>query len=132
LSGPEERKVAIATKDGINIYEHFAAAPFFIVLKAKGHQVVAREQRENPYMGRRKECGEHAACLRVAREVLPDVQVVISAGMGENAYVALLSRNILPLLTQERDIIKAVKLYLKGRLKEDPSLVRQAGIDRCF
>ncbi len=132
MSGPEVRKVAIATTDGINIHEHFAAAPFFVVLKAKGNRILAREQRENPYGDRRKERGEQAACLRVAKEVLPDVQVVISAGMGRNAYVALLSRNILPLLTQEKNIIKAEKLYLKGRLKEDSSLVRQSVVDRCL
>ena len=131
MPGAEERKAAVATADGANIYEHFAGAPSFLVIKVRDHQVVAREWRENPHGGCVAENDGHARCLQVAVEVLPDVHAVICAGMGKNAYVALLSRNILPLPTQERDIKKAVKLYIKGRLKEDTDLVGQPGKGGC-
>ncbi len=125
MSGQRERKVAITTSDGIHVHDHFARAPFFLILKMRGNKVLERELRDNPF----RDCGEEARdrplCLSLINDVLPDVDVVVSAGMGKNAYVTLLNRNILPLLTRESGLERAIMLYKKGGLKEEGSLVWQ-------
>jgi hypothetical protein len=47
-------------------------------------------------------------CWEIIDRILSDVRVVIAAGMGENSYVGLLKRNVLPLVTEEIDHEKAL------------------------
>lgn len=117
-----EHRVAIAVmEDERHVASHFGAAPRFIILKVKNGKVTAREVRTNT-----DKC-IHASgtlgCWEVMEKVLPDVRVVISAGMGENAYVGLLRRDVLPLVTEETDVEQAVRDYLHDRLQENPGLV---------
>ena len=56
-------------------------------------------------------------------DTLGDVRVLVCSGMGETAYVGLLKRDILPLLTREEYADRALSAYLHGHLKEHPELV---------
>lgn len=119
-----KHKVAIASEDGKRIAGHFRAAPLFIVYTVRNGRLYASEARVNSLalMPADDECS--ADCWKVMDEILKDVRVVICSGMGENAYVGLLKRDILPLLTEEVHAEKAMDAYLHGRLKEQPELVR--------
>ena len=90
-----EHKVAIATQDGKEMAEHFGSAPIFLVYTLREGRVIDIETRSNSsnYASAEKDEG----CWQVIEELLPDVKVVISHGMGENAYVGLLRRDVLPL-----------------------------------
>jgi predicted Fe-Mo cluster-binding NifX family protein len=122
LPESREHRVAIAvTEDERHVASHFGAAPRFLVLRVKKGRVIAREVRTNT-----DKC-IHASgtlgCWDVMERVLPDVRVVISSGMGENAYVGLLRRDVLPLVTDETAVEEAIRSYLHDRLYENPSLV---------
>jgi predicted Fe-Mo cluster-binding NifX family protein len=121
-----EHKIAIATPDGKRIDRHLRAAPFFLVYTIKGGRLAATETRVNPYASSATSGEGRAECLKVVDEVLGDVRVLICSGMGENAYVGLLKRDILPLLTEEEEADKALNAYLRGHLKEHPELVHGA------
>jgi len=64
-------------------------------------------------------------CWELMEELLPDVRVVICRGMGENAYVGMLRRDVLPITTEEENAGEAMADYLKDRLKDHPELVHQ-------
>jgi predicted Fe-Mo cluster-binding NifX family protein len=118
-----EHKVAVATRDGKEIASHIGSAPIFNIYTIREGQVVARESREN-----HRQCPSHTestrvGCWQLIEEVLPDVKVVISHGMGENAYVGLLRRDVLPITADEKDAEEAVRRYLDDRLSDNPQLI---------
>jgi predicted Fe-Mo cluster-binding NifX family protein len=49
-------------------------------------------------------------------QAIDDCQVLIAGGMGWGAFESLKSRNIEPIVTNVKDIDKAVKLYIAGKL----------------
>jgi predicted Fe-Mo cluster-binding NifX family protein len=118
-----KHKVAIATEDGRRITSHFRAAPVFIVCTVWKGRLSETETRVNTRTSAATESECATDCWKVVDEVLDDVRVVICAGMGENAYVGLLRRDILPLLTDEEYADCALNEYLHGRLREQPELV---------
>lgn len=120
-----EHKVAIATEDGKRISAHFRSAPFFLVYTIKRGRLTAAESRENARAAAPLSGKGSAECWKVIDETLDDVRVVICSGMGENAYVGLLRRDILPLLTDEEYADRALDLYLRGCLKERAELVHE-------
>jgi predicted Fe-Mo cluster-binding NifX family protein len=125
MSFPYEYRVAIATKDGKEMAEHFGSAPVFLVYTFRGGRIVDLELREN-----RRRCARDAesneGCWRIMEELLPDVKVVISHGMGENAYVGLLRRDVLPINTDERDADRAIHGYVNKSLRDDPRLIHHS------
>jgi predicted Fe-Mo cluster-binding NifX family protein len=124
MAKEQEHRVAIATEDGKRIAHHFRAAPFFIVYKIKNGRLLSAETRVNIYASSPAAREGRAECWRVMEEILDDVCVVIVSGMGENAYVGLLRRDILPLLTEEEHAEQALDEYLHGNLKEHPELMQ--------
>jgi predicted Fe-Mo cluster-binding NifX family protein len=121
----QEHKIAIASSDGRTIAPHFGSAPLFIICTIRKGRVVGKEERVN-----RRECGHRYEdtrenCWSLMEKLLPDVRVVVSGGMGDNAYVGLLRRNVLPIVTEERDVEAAVEAYLRNRLKDNPKLVHR-------
>ena len=118
-----EHKVAIATEDGKRIASHFRAAPIFVIYTVRQGRLFAAETRVNPLAAIAAENECSADCWEVVDEVLGDVRVVVCSGMGENAYVGLLRRDILPLLTDEEYADRALDEYLHGRLREQPELI---------
>lgn len=125
----QEHKVAIATKDGERIARHFRAAPFFIVYTVRKGRLLSAETRINMHSSAPAPQEGQAECWKIMEETLGDVRVVIVSGMGENAYVGLLRRDMLPLLTEEEYADRALEEYLRGRLREHPELVHGAGAE---
>lgn len=119
----KRHKVAVATQDGRKVCPHFGIAREFHVFTVEGGRVVEKEVRCNQEPCSHKEGGKTAGCWDLMDDLLTDVRVVISAGMGENAYVGILRRDILPLVTEEVSIEKAVQDYLHGQLRESPGKV---------
>lgn len=119
----KEHKVAIATRDGTGVCPHFGMADEFHVFTISGGRVERREVRVNICPCSHREGGRTAGCWDVVEELLPDVKVVICAGMGENAYVGILRRDILPLVTGETTIEEALRAYMKGELRENQDRV---------
>ncbi len=116
-------KVAVATIDGKTLAEHFGSAPLFVVCTVENGKVVEREMRQNRLECRGGSGTRKPGCWELMESLLPDVRVVICRGMGENAYVGLLRRDVLPVTVHEEDIERALEAYLKGNLQEDPRLV---------
>ncbi|MDY6795031.1 MAG: NifB/NifX family molybdenum-iron cluster-binding protein [Actinomycetota bacterium] len=114
----KKHKVAVATRDGERVCPHFGIAEEFHVFDIEGGKVVGREVRHNIEPCSHGEGGRTGGCWDLVEDLLPDVKVVISAGMGENAYVGILRRDILPLVTDEVPIEDALQAYLRGELKE--------------
>ncbi len=124
----KESKIAIATNDGIDVAEHFGSAPLFYVATVRRGRVIAEETRPNRY-----HCAESeraGLCWDLISELLPDVRAVITTGMGENAYVGLLRRDILPLVTTETNLHAALRAYLSGKLKEEPRRVHPSRLEK--
>lgn len=116
-------KVAVATLDETRVCSHFGSANSFHIFTLEGGRVVESEVRLNDRPCFHTLRGSKAGCWDVVDELLPDVKVIITAGMGENAYVGILRRDILPLVTHGGTIQEAVQDYLHGRLKEDPERI---------
>lgn len=121
----KQHKVAIASADGRTIASHLGTAPFFVVYTVKKGRVSGEELRENPRAHSRRIEDTQSGCWELIEELLPDVKVVISRGMGENAYVGLLRRDMLPINTDEEDTENAIRAYLGDHLDDDPSLIHQ-------
>lgn len=121
----KEHKVAIASEDGKIIAAHLGAAPFFVVYRVKKGKVVGEEKRENPRVHPSLREDSQAGCWELIGKLLPDVRVVISRGMGENAYVGLLRRDVLPINTDEDDAENAIRAYLEDHLDDNPQLIHR-------
>jgi len=121
-------KIAVVSKDGKTVSQHFGQAPLYVVVTVEDGKIVARETREKaghhtfaPH--RPKDPGEKHGCGRGAparhvrmMESIADCQVLIAGGMGWGAYDSLRSHNIEPIVTDIKTIEEAVKLYLEGKL----------------
>ncbi len=125
-----DHKVAVATVDGRKIADHFGSAPIFVVYTVSKGKATERETRVNPRGCAGKREDTQAGCWELMRELLPDVRVVICRSMGENAYVGLLRRDVLPVTAEEEDAERAVTAYLRGRLREDAQRVHKPRRDK--
>lgn len=119
----KRHKLAVATEDGERVSPHFSMAREFYVYTVEEGRVVDEEVRENFILCSRKDGGDAGGCWDIMKKILFDAKVVICAGMGENAYVGVLRRDILPLVTEEVPIGQAVLRYLRGELRENRSRV---------
>lgn len=119
----KKHKVAVATQDGRKVGRHFGSAKEFHIFTIDAGEVVNEEVRSNAEPCSHHEGGETGGCWDLVESLLYDVKVVICAGMGENAYVGILRRDILPLVTEEVPIERALQDYLRGELREDRDLV---------
>jgi predicted Fe-Mo cluster-binding NifX family protein len=122
----QEHKVAVATVDGDVIASHFGSSPYFLVCTIRKCKIVARELRENSKGCLRSMEDSHADCWDMIEDMLPDVRVIITSGMGENAYVGFLRRDVLPIVTMLSGVEEAVDAYLKDGLKDYPQLVHHS------
>ncbi len=120
---PYPHKVAIAVGSDGKISEHLGSTTFFIVYTVHGGKILEKEERLNERACSKREEDTEAVCWKLIEELLPDIKVMISRGMGENAYVGLLRRDVLPILNEEKESEKAIKAYLKGELRDCPHLV---------
>jgi predicted Fe-Mo cluster-binding NifX family protein len=121
----KEHRVAIASMDGKKIAAHLGAAPLFVVYRVKEGKILEEEIRENNWMHSSSHEDSVAGCWKLIGELLPDVKVVISRGMGENAYVGLLRRDILPVNTDENEAGLAIQAYLEDKLEDNPKMIHR-------
>ena len=122
----QEHKVAVATVDGEVIASHFGSSPYFLVWTISKGRIAGRELRENRKGCMRSTDENHADCWDMIEDMLPDVRVIITSGMGENAYVGFLRRDVLPIVTTLSSVEEAVDAYLKDGLKDYPQLVHHS------
>ncbi len=131
-------KIAAVSEDGVTISQHFGRASQYVVVNVEDGKITGKEVRpkvghtEFAAAGHHEQqgcgCGVHgyeagAADKHTAmsRNVL-DASVVLAGGMGWGAYESLKAQNIEPVITDVRDIEKAVKLYAEGKL---PNLMQR-------
>ena len=123
-------KIAAVTEDGSTISQHFGRAPFYMVFTIENNKVVNQEKRPKAGHHGSTAChdnhdscgGEHGhdagakSIHTTMAQTIDDCQVLIAGGMGWGAFESLKSRNIEPIVTNVKEIDKAVKLYISGKL----------------
>lgn len=116
-------KLAVASDDGVTIASHFGRTRGFVVFETSDQEIENQEYRSNTFTGHARglEGVSHAADRHgPILEALKDCQAVISHGMGQRIYNDLRRTEIEAFITDERDARKAVELYLKGELADNP------------
>ena len=122
-------KIAVISDDGISISQHLGRAPYAVVFAIEEGKVLAREERHkpghhtfaahSPELSPGEKHGYDAGAEVRHGEIMQaisDCQVVIAGGMGWGVYESLKARNIKPIATDVKEIDKAVRLYLEGKL----------------
>lgn len=115
-------KIAVVTDDRQTISAHFGRAIFYVIFTVENG--IIKEQYsvqkaghphanpdEPPREGHSHD-HDHASML----EPILECTALITRGMGTGAYNALKSRGIKPVITDIREIDRAVDLYLAGVL----------------
>lgn len=116
-------KVAIASDDGREISAHFGRTLGFVVFKIENKQIISQEYRPNTFTGHMSHHGgehNHISTHSAIVEALKDCSVVISNGMGRRLYDDLTDAGIKPIITTERDVQKAIQLFINSELKDNP------------
>jgi nitrogen fixation protein NifB len=110
-------KVAVGSKDGVNITEHFGKAQEFLIYEvnqAGDYQLL--ETRRNDFHSFDK----HTNRVNILAELLSDVDVVLVSQIGPEA-VSILQEKGIKAITLSVSIDKALKGYAKrGKLLENP------------
>jgi predicted Fe-Mo cluster-binding NifX family protein len=134
-------KVAIVTDDGETISRHFGRAKYFAVLTVDNGIITGREMREKPAHKGNHGHGHHQHAKSASNvqilddhdhsdhdhehghgdhhrmfELLPDVQVALTRGMGRGAYNHLQERNIEGIITEIANVDDAVMAYANGTI----------------
>lgn len=138
---PSKIRIAFPSEDGIKISRHFGKAPFFIIANVQPDGTIQKEQRPRDHWHGQHESGliqfsEAPLTTENAPEVTriigtglfagtEDCQVLISGGMGQAAYDRAAAQGLQIILTNEKDIDKAVESFLKGTLSSDPRRIHQ-------
>jgi len=130
-------KVAVITDDGKTISQHFGRAPYYLVLTIEEGKVVSREMRDkmghthfsaHPHTevpdtsGHGRDAGSHGKHVSMA-QTISDCTALICGGMGMGAYESMRQLNIQPLVTEEREIDKAVQDFIDGKLIDHTELL---------
>lgn len=106
-------KLAVASDDKKTIAHHFGRAKCFKIFEIKDKQIVKESYRAN--IGKHSgECGscDHATMINNIK----DCDIVISYGMGKKIYEDLLENEVIPVVTEENNVNKAVKSFLDNTL----------------
>jgi predicted Fe-Mo cluster-binding NifX family protein len=125
-----QMKIAVVTEDETNISQHFGRAPLYIVFTVENGKITGKEKRSKIGHGHQAaghddhhaQGGPHgydAASQNIHAGMagaITDCQVLIAGGMGMGAYDSLKSYKIEPIVTDVKNIEKAVKLYIAGDL----------------
>ncbi len=121
-----EYKVAIPTDDGYSIAAHFGRTKGFMIFRIKEDGVISKNYVENHFtghsQGRHLEDGHshHHNSHSGIFAALHDTQIVIAGGMGRRLYDDFEKRRIQVFITREREIEKALDLFLQSRLDNNP------------
>lgn len=124
-------KIAIPTKDEKNVSEHFGGAPNFLVVTVEGKEIVSRETRkkpgheefamkeEHPQTGEKGRHGFGSVASKrheEIKEIIKDCELVITGRIGLGAYTDMKNYGINVVVTDIKEIDKAVSLYIEDNL----------------
>lgn len=104
-------KIAVTSQNRKNITEHAGRCRKFWVFMTDDTDIVERELLELP-----KEQSFHDSPHQEPHP-LDDIDVLITAGMGQGMVARLARKNIKGVVTEESDPEQAVLRYLKGTLE---------------
>ena len=123
-------KIAAITDDGKFISQHFGRAPYYLVLTVENGQIVAHELRdklghahfanqpheaEQPGQPHGVDASSHSKHLQMA-EAIADCEALLCGGMGMGAYQSMVTCGIKPVVTEVREIDRAVMAYVEGEI----------------
>jgi len=136
-------KVAFPTDDGETISAHLGRANYFKVFTLEGENILQYEQRTKPVHGgdgqhEHQDHHEHQELFEPEKnpgnrielerphvggvtmfDPISDCQVLIARGMGEPAYNHATRQGLEVILTSEKTIENALKIYQSGELTSD-------------
>ncbi len=129
-------KIAFITEDGKTISRHFGRAPYYLVVEVEDGQVVAREIRdklghnqfqhqEQPHdksQGSGTDAASHDKHTRMS-QAISDCDALICRGMGMGAYQSMQALDIIPLVTDQSNIEKALEAFLLGDLEDHTEML---------
>jgi len=132
-------KIAVVSEDGVTISQHFGRASQYVVVNVENGKITGKEIRQKvghtDFAAAGRHHGQHGCGCgmhgyeagssekhgAMSRNIL-DSSVLLAGGMGWGAYESLKGRNIEPIITDVKDIEKAVELYIDGKL---PNLMQR-------
>lgn len=123
-----EKKIAVASDDGIHVTGHVGRCEMFIVFNTVDGKIQNVEKRVNNFTRHRsghhhnhghspEHSGKHYGLL----EGLKDCDTLICSAAAPSLINDLEENGINVILTDEMDSTRAVELFLDGNLKNDPS-----------
>jgi predicted Fe-Mo cluster-binding NifX family protein len=131
----QEIRIAFPTEDGFKISRHFGKAPYFVIVSLLADGTLQKEQRHRDHWHGQHESGliqfaDSPQPAQDAPEVTriigagllagsEDCQVLIAGGMGQAAYDRAAEQGLQVILTNEKEIDKAVASYRSGNLTSD-------------
>ena len=129
-------KVAVVSDDKSQIRQHFGRAKYYVVYQTENSKILYREMRKKLVhhndVGKSGFMAEHECDHGYGKgahirhrgmiEIISDCQVMIAGGMGWGAYESLKNQDIDTVITDVKDMDKAVELYLTGKL---PNLMQR-------
>jgi predicted Fe-Mo cluster-binding NifX family protein len=130
MTGRNGVKIAIATNDGETVSRHFGRARSYLVATVRYGKVVAQELRPKAghddfggrgngthEVGRPRGYGHGATDKhRAMTDPIRDCNVLIAGGMGQGAWEAVHAIGIEPVMTDERDVSRAIERFIRGDL----------------
>ncbi len=102
-------KVAIPTKEGNRIDDHFGHCEFYSIFTVDDNQVVEKQILQSP-----QGCGCKSNIAFDLAEI--DVKVMLAGGIGQGAINKLASQNIQVIRNCKGDVDLLVNEYLAGNL----------------
>jgi len=124
-------KIAFITNDGKTISQHFGRASHYLVVDVEDGEIKNKELREKMGHNQFAHSDEHHDHTQgsgmdkashskhnLMAKAISDCDVLICGGMGRGAYISMQSFDITPLVTDYKDIEKALQVYLAGDLKD--------------
>lgn len=130
-------KIAAITEDGKTISQHFGRAPYYLVLTIEEGSITNRELRDkmghtqfstdhhegdSQGEGHGTDPASHNKHVQMA-DAIADCKIVLCGGMGMGAYESMRQLNIMPVVTDLRDIDAAVQAFVDGKLIDHTELL---------
>lgn len=111
-------KIAVATRDGLMVDEHFGRAERFVVFTLKGNKVEKAEMRPVPHKISCRTGEGQLVGIMQRLELLDDCQAVICLKAGQCAHEAAKSKGMTILEADER-VSVALERFIQQYEKED-------------
>ena len=123
-------KIAAITDDGKTISQHFGRAAYYQVVTIEDGQIVDRQLRnklghnhfanqphdaEEPGQPHGMGAASHDKHLQMS-DVIADCEALLCGGMGMGAYQSMVTRGIKPVVTEIREVDRAVMAYANGKI----------------